>query len=147
MNRACESAGDWILKIAVFLVCFGPKNEDADWISLLVAAVGFDFGHRQRLAGTSHGASRPRHEIPAAKIAPQERFLDAASNSPQYSRRWDSISAIGNDLLVLRTAQVGLGTKSRPLKSLHRSDFYAASNPSDLNLPIRKEVSEWIPLF
>ena len=75
MNRACESAGDWILKIAVFLVCFGPKNEDADWISLLVAAVGFDFGHRQRLAGTSHGASRPRHEIPAAKIAPQERFL------------------------------------------------------------------------
>ena len=44
-------------------------------ISLLVGMEELDFGHRHHLASAPHGASRPGHEIPAAKIAPLERFL------------------------------------------------------------------------
>ncbi len=87
-------------------------------IPLASEEVEFDFGHRQAKLALHAALVTPRLEIPAAKIAPLERFLNAASN-PFIRKRWDSISAIGRSSWhsVLRSSR--LGSKSRGGQTRH----------------------------
>ena len=73
---------------------------------------------------------------------PRHRRVCCSPFEPRR-KRWDSISAIGIALLVLRTAQVGLGSKSRGGQTRHWRVCCSALRISSKNIPTIK-ATRWV---